>query len=350
MTKLIATHTGKLNLGHLEAPCAVLESGLRVVSWRGLIDTIGRSRRLSPRNHCVTKLNDNGRDFNRLHQENLASGGNHCVTKLGNQVKDQGDTYASDGHELAIKLLPANLRPAIEVHTEVLRALPGEFLYKFSRNGAFALGIQARLLVEVCEVYVIGMFRGLLRSNQMAVAERCRKISAATSAVGMDALVDDACDYQPQRGDYTEEYLKHFLNRDPSNWKGRFPPEYYREIYRLHDWSYQPSRNRHPQQLGHITNDIVYSRLPPGILQELQRRNPTDDAGRRAYKHHQFLTDETGVGALYNQINTCVTLLTPAHTWKGFMRSLDLVTPRQSQGLVTRDDQSVPNLAQLHLF
>jgi hypothetical protein len=32
-----------------------------------------------------------------------------------------------------------------------------------------------------------------------------------------------------------------------------------------------------PQVVAHYTNDIIYRRLAPGILEELQRRTPRDD-------------------------------------------------------------------------
>jgi hypothetical protein len=38
----------------------------------------------------------------------------------------------------------------------------------------------------------------------------------------------------------------------------------------------------------------VYERLAPGILKELEPRNPKDEQGNCRGKHHQLLTDDIG--------------------------------------------------------
>ncbi|MCH7752817.1 MAG: hypothetical protein IH898_11760, partial [Planctomycetes bacterium] len=50
------------------------------------------------------------------------------------------------------------------------------------------------------------------------------------------------------------------------------------------------SIRRRPGVVGKYTNDIVYERLAPGVLDELRVRNPTDHKGRRRAKHHQWLS------------------------------------------------------------
>ncbi len=335
MTELVATHTGKLDIAGKQIPCAVLMDGRRVISWRGLLDVISRSKRVSPGNHCAPKRRAVRRGFNNLQDKNGVTSGNHGAPKLEEHAP------ATDGYQLANRLLPANLRTAIEEHAIVLRTLPGEFIYKFSNNGTLALGIHARLLVEICQVYLIAHFRGILRRNQDAVAERCRAIVAVTSAVGINALVDESCDYKPKRGEYAE-YLAHFLNETPSTRRKRFPDDYYRYIYRLHGWTYETGTSQHPQCVGAITNDIIYSRMPPGMLDELQRLNPSDADGQRSHRHHQFLTDHAGLKALVRQIDITVVLLKAANTWEGFKIALNRISPVLSPQGLNRSQATVP--------
>ena len=49
-----------------------------------------------------------------------------------------------------------------------------------------------------------------------------------------------------------------------------------------------------PQIVGHSTNDIVWSRLAPGVLEELEQLNPEIEAGAGRVKHDQWLTDDIG--------------------------------------------------------
>jgi len=44
---------------------------------------------------------------------------------------------------------------------------------------------------------------------------------------------------------------------------------------------------KRPQVVALYTKDIVYERLAPGILKELEARNPIDEKGNRKTKHHQ---------------------------------------------------------------
>jgi len=53
-----------------------------------------------------------------------------------------------------------------------------------------------------------------------------------------------------------------------------------------------------PQSVGRYTKDIVYARLAPGVLKELEGRNPRDERGYRKSKHHQWLTHDVGHTAL----------------------------------------------------
>jgi hypothetical protein len=57
------------------------------------------------------------------------------------------------------------------------------------------------------------------------------------------------------------------------------PAEFYKQIVRLNGWSYEENCGM-PSVLGHWTNDIVYKRLAPGILDELRKLIPRDQKGR----------------------------------------------------------------------
>lgn len=48
-----------------------------------------------------------------------------------------------------------------------------------------------------------------------------------------------------------------------------------------------PFSVKRPGVVGRFTNDLVYERLAPGILEELKRKNPTVSPGRRKHKPFQ---------------------------------------------------------------
>lgn len=96
----------------------------------------------------------------------------------------------------------------------------------------------------------------------------------------------------------------------------------YKEMFRLRGLPYN-GKCKKPQYIGHLTNDLVYSRLAPGVLTELRKRNPRSVGGIRKSKHHQWLTDDIGHPKLLQHL-AAVTALMRGHTdWDSFYEMLD---------------------------
>lgn len=97
-----------------------------------------------------------------------------------------------------------------------------------------------------------------------------------------------------------------------------------------------------PGVVGRFTNDIVYERLAPGILEELKRLNPTLDNGGRTRKHHQFLTDDIGHPALAQHLHAVIGLMRASATWDQFKSLLDRAFPKKGTQLelLLSDDES----------
>jgi hypothetical protein len=100
-------------------------------------------------------------------------------------------------------------------------------------------------------------------------------------------------------------------------WTTRFPKEFWRELHRLRDWVYTGSHKRTPF-CGKLLNKYIYDQLPPGVLDELRRQNPKTDRGRRRHKHYQFLTGETGIPHLDEQIRMVTLLMRVSETQEQF--------------------------------
>jgi hypothetical protein len=83
--------------------------------------------------------------------------------------------------------------------------------------------------------------------------------------------------------------------------------------------------------VGKYTKSIVYARLAPGILAELEKRNPPVEAGRRKSKHHQWLTEDTGHPALNQHLYAVIALMRASSNWDQFNRSLVRAFPVQGQ-------------------
>ncbi|MEO5959687.1 MAG: P63C domain-containing protein, partial [Opitutaceae bacterium] len=112
-------------------------------------------------------------------------------------------------------------------------------------------------------------------------------------------------------------------------WAKRFPDEFYKEIFRLRGWQWNKLSVKRPILVGKLTNDIVYERLAPGVLAELENKNPKDDRGRRTAKHHQWLTEDVGHPALAQHIHAIIGLMRASMSWEQFHDMLDRAFPKR---------------------
>lgn len=80
------------------------------------------------------------------------------------------------------------------------------------------------------------------------------------------------------------------------------------------------------------TKDIVYARLAPQILKELERKNPIED-GRRRAKRHQWLTEDVGNPALAQHLHAVITLMRVSKNWGPFKLMLDTAHPKRGDTL-----------------
>jgi hypothetical protein len=86
-------------------------------------------------------------------------------------------------------------------------------------------------------------------------------------------------------------------------------------------WAFDASSNARTAYIGKLTNKLIYEQLPPGVLEDLRRKNPVDPlTKRRKKKHFQFLTEDVGDPHVDRQIAAVTTLLraTPSGQWAFF--------------------------------
>jgi len=150
--------------------------------------------------------------------------------------------------------------------------------------------------------------------------------------VGIVALVDEATGYQEVRDKKAlQAILDQFLQKELAAWAKRFPDEFYKEIFRLRGWKW--STLKRPGVVAAYTKDLVYARLAPGVMEELERRNPVMDSGRRKARHHQWLSDDVGHPALAQHLHAIIGFMRASDSWEGFKRLVDRAYPKRGSNL-----------------
>lgn len=207
------------------------------------------------------------------------------------------------------------------------------------KNGKESIGYKAELLPEVCNVYLDAheahAFDKLM-SSYGHIIQRCKMLIRGFATVGIIALVDEATGYQYVRDRLAlEKILKVYINDELMKWQKRFPDEWYENLFRLWGWEWKGRGVNPPQIVGKITREIIYERLPKGVIDELEARNPPDDRGIRKTKHHQWLTPEIGHPKLQEIITGTNTLMRVSPNWRKFKELLSRAFPKHG------DQQSI---------
>lgn len=190
-------------------------------------------------------------------------------------------------------------------------------------------GYDASILVAICGVWLKARAAGKLQKQQLAKAQQAENLTLALADAGIVALIDEATGYQNDRArDALAKIFATFLARERQKWALTFPLDFYREIYRLRGWKFEPWNTKRPSVIAAWTDDFVYDRIAPGLTEELRTKNPVAETGRRSHKHHQWFNSDKGHPKLKEHIVGVIALLRAAENWVSFKRGLDRAYPK----------------------
>jgi len=278
-----ATHEGELDIGGTIVPCAVLEGGKRVLTQSGFMLALGRARQAKGRQHYDADVN------------------------------------------LPAFLTAKNLKPFI----------PNELLVTSSQiefrtlRGTRAFGYSADLLPLVCGVFLDAKAAGdVLTQNQQPIAERALLLIRGLAHVGIIALVDEATGFQydrPRRD--LEEQLKKFVSESLRKWVRTFPADYFKHLCRLRGVDLRQDMKL-PQYFGHLTNNLVYKRLAPGLVRRLKETR--SGIGSSTNKLHSWLSADVGYPEVLVHLGTVIGIMKQHNNYEAFERALDGVAPPYS--------------------
>lgn len=212
--------------------------------------------------------------------------------------------------------------------TELKKAILEPIRYK-STKGSITHGIPAIMLPELCNIWLRAREEDKLTDSQLETAKRAEIIMRGLAHVGIIALVDEATGYQDIRTKRAlAEILEKYIAKELRPWVKTFDDSFYEWLYKLRGWKHIESFNKRPKIVGKITNDIIYSRLAPYILERLKEITPKDSKGRYIAKFHQSLTDDWGVIKLREHISNVTTLMKASpNNWRIFYSLLQRALP-----------------------
>lgn len=277
-----------LKLGDLEIPCYVLEDGTRVFSGRGVQKAIGYDSKSGQWMKSFCNIKGLSPYF--------YAGDQSIAERLSNPIKfkrvDAGGSQSDTN------------------------------------------GYEVTLLVDICSIIIDANRAGDFDDTK--IVRNADIIIRSVAKVGIIALVDEGTGYQQDKNrakDELQKFLAQFISDEASRWVKTFNDSFFEMIYRMHGWSWTLTHRR-PGVVGKWINDIVYERLAPVILTELQKVNPKTDKGTRKDRHHQHLTEDVGRPKLKEHLAAVEALgRASGYNWAKFMQMLNAAFPKQYQQL-----------------
>lgn len=302
MPKLLAGYEGVLDLNGIKIPCAVVDgpNGIqRVLSENGITNAL-----LGGRSGASKRLKKAASDEGALLPLFVAPG----------QLKPFIDKVLSDGP----------LRPV-----------------DYTDGSKVVRAYDASVLSAVCKIWLKARESGVLQKQQLGKAQRAEVMLVALADVGAAALVDEVTGYQrirPQNA--LQEYLKLVIRKELAAWVKKFPDEFYENIYRLKNWPWPGMQRNRYSVVAIYTRDLVYERLGPGVLQELESKSPKNEKGERPSRLHQWLTDDIGHPMLAQHLHSLLMFqrlaIANGYGWQRFVKMVDQVLPKRGMTLGKR--------------
>lgn len=278
-----SAYRGEINIGDMTIPCCVLEDGRRLISESGITGILGTT---------------GGKSY-----------------RLRDSVADE-----SIG-PMPLFLASKALYPFIGETFEGMDLSIVEYI----DNNKISSGYEAKILPKVCEVWLRAKDEKALQTSQLVKAKKAEILMRGLAHVGIIALVDEATGFQYERPRRElEEQLEKFISESLRRWVNTFPPDYFKHLCRLRGVTFHPDMKL-PQYFGHLTNNIVYKRLAPGLLKRLKEKRI--EMGKSSNKLHSWLSLDTGFPEVLFHLGAVVDKMKRHTLYENFEKELNETMP-----------------------
>lgn len=272
-----------LVLGSIEIPCYVLEDGTAVLSGRGIQNILGFTK------------NDSGQALSNMLSRGKFSP--YMPEELLNQIKNP---------------------------------------FQFERVGGggsqpMTNSYEATVLIDVCYVLIDSKKNNVkLSEKEELLVIQAELIVRAFSKVGIVSVIYKLTGYlDDQVSTFLNDLFNKILLDEAKKYNVTFPLELYKQWYRLNGWEWKPENNQKRISVcGTWTKDLIYKRIAPNLLKELERRNPKNDKGYREFKHFQFLSDEVGEPRLREFFGGLIALAKASPNWRKYYELCNRAYPK----------------------
>jgi len=154
--------------------------------------------------------------------------------------------------------------------------------------------------------------------------EAAWEILEALASVSLERSFQEAFNVEDSRSQ-DERLIDYFVRLEIGKYRKLFPRQFQIEFKRVTKLDI----NSPSQAVKPMIANLIYDRLPADVYEVLQERNPADENGRRAHKHHQLLTEDSLNEVVKPMVAACTAIMLNETSLKQVNYKMDSMYPPQ---------------------
>lgn len=167
---------------------------------------------------------------------------------------------------------------------DLLTAYENPILFELQSNDhhpTIIKGITPKTFLETCTAITNAKNDGYINISQLKFAKAAENLLRFLSAQDLSALIDTAtgCNiFKENTLLYLQQYLQDKYADQSYQWTKTLPEAFLEKLFEMHQSDWVKLR-RDPEHIATALNDVIFSRLPESLLEQLAIQKP-----KRAYK------------------------------------------------------------------
>ena len=216
-------------------------------------------------------------------------------------------------------------------------------------------GVKGSTVIDICNAYLKARQLGLLRPNQVKLAEQSEIFISAAAKTGIDAVIDEATGYQYfRKANDLQAKLDAYIQEGYREWTKAFPREFFMNLYRLEGITPPMVDSPYPKRFGKHVMQFIYDTLDPDIADYLRKNNPNPGGA----KHHHQKFNDFGHKALLDHLFSVLGIAKASMNMQRFKENLAFAFPnhrtqrrsRLNQNKLQKQKENTPDQLEFELL
>jgi P63C domain-containing protein len=194
-------------------------------------------------------------------------------------------------------------------------------------------GISPETFLDLCEVLVTAKKEGYLSVSQLKFSKTAAVLLDTLSETNFNELIEESTGlkfFRERSIEHLQTFLWELFNDDAVLWTRTFPHDFFLALFEIHgsEWT---DMDNHPQHMGKIVHEVVFSRIPDDLMETLRLKKPL-----RSYKRQRNRRQDLEHPELKIYISNILSLFQAAgRNWNIFLQLLNRSYPKNTNFVST---------------